>query len=322
LANSTDTSTGGKEVIICHSKGEISEVINLCHSKGELGLMEKIALITDSACDIDDETIRKFNIRILPFKIIYKNREYTDKVDITSEEIYANMKNEIPKSSLPSLEDMEAIFRQLEQENYTHVISVVISSGLSGTYNAIRLISEQFTSLTTYIYDTKSTSVCEGIILKKCGELMEAGKSYEEIIRSIPEIKSKLHFFFVFGTLEYARKGGRIGKISSTIGDFLDIKPIVGFDEENGQCYTYNKTRGRNKSLDRLVELGDEVATNKKCDAYIVHGNTLESANLVCDKLKKNPNIEKVFLIGQISAIVGVYSGPGTVGVCYSENTI
>jgi DegV family protein with EDD domain len=282
--------------------------------------MEKIALITDSACDIDDETLRKYSIRVLPFKIIYKNREYTDKVDITPEEIYDNMKNEIPKSSLPSMEDIETVFKQLEEENYTHVISVVISSGLSGTYNAIRLISEQFTGLTTYIYDTKSTSVCEGIILKKCGELIEAGKSYNDIVRSIPEINRKIHFFFVFGTLEYARKGGRIGKISGTIGDFLDIKPIVGFDEENGQCYTYSKTRGRNKSLERLVELGEEIAANKKCDAYIVHGNTLESANMVYDKLKKNPGIKNVYMLGQISAIVGVYSGPGTVGVCYMEN--
>lgn len=282
--------------------------------------MEKIALITDSACDIDNETISKYNIRILPFKIIYKHREYTDKVDITPEEIYINMKYEIPKSSLPSMEDIEKLYKQLEEENYTHVISIVISSGLSGTYNAIKLISEEFTGIKTFIFDTKSTSICEGIILKKCGELMEAGKSFDEIIESIPGIKRKLHFLFVFGTLEYARKGGRIGKITGTIGELLDIKPIVGFDEEYGQCFTYGKTRGKNKSLERLAELGEEITQGKKCDAYIVHGNVEESAKMVNEMLLKNPNIEKIYMIGQISAIVGVYSGPGTVGVCYSEN--
>jgi DegV family protein with EDD domain len=287
--------------------------------RGEFDSMEKIALITDSACDIDDATINKYNIRILPFKIIYKNREYTDKIDITPKEIYSNMKNEIPKSSLPALADIENVYQKLEEENYTHVIAVVISSGLSGTYNAFKIISEKFSRIQTYIFDSKATSVCEGIILKKCGELIKIGRSFKEIVQNIPEMKRKLHFFFVFGTLEYARKGGRIGRISGTIGELLDIKPIVGFDEEYGQCYTHDKIRGRNKSLIKLVELGEEIGKSKKCDAYIVHGNVEEDAKRVQDMLLKSPGIENVFLIGQISAVVGVYSGPGTVGVCYTE---
>lgn len=282
--------------------------------------MEKIALLTDSACDIDNETIRKYNINILPFKIIYKNREYTDKVDITPKEIYDNMKNEIPKSSQPAMEDIESVYRKLDLEHYTHVIAIVISSGLSGTYNAFKIISAKFLGIKTYIYDTKSTSVCEGIILKKCGALIKAGEKFDKIVHSIPEMKRKLHFFFVFGSLEYARKGGRIGKISGTIGELLDVKPIVSFDEEHGECFTYSKVRGRSRSLNKLVELGAEIIKGKKCDAYIVHGNVEEEAKKVTGMLLKNANIEKVHLIGQISAVVGVYSGPGTIGVCYSEN--
>jgi DegV family protein with EDD domain len=283
-------------------------------------MMEKIALITDSACDIDNETINKYKVRILSFKIIYKSKEFTDKVDITPEEIYDNMNIEIPKSSFPSMGDIEELYKQLEEENYTHIICITISSGLSGAYNAIKLISEGFTGMETFLFDTKSTSVCEGIIVKKCGELLEAGKSFDEIVQRIPEMKRKLHFYFVFGTLEYAKKGGRIGKISGTIGDLLDIKPIVGFDEENGQCFTYEKVRGGNKSLLRLAVLGDEIAEKANCDAYIVHGNAMESTIKVHEMLRKNKNIRNVFIVGQISAIVGVYCGPGTVGVCYSEN--
>lgn len=281
--------------------------------------MEKIALITDSACDIDDETVDRYHIHILPFKIIYTHKEYTDKVDITSKEIYDHMKEEIPKSSQPAMEDIEGVYRKLEAENYTHVIAVVISSGLSGTYNAFKIVSEKFNHIKTYICDTKSTSVCEGILLKKCGELMKAGKSFESIVKAIPEMKQKLHFFFVFGTLEYARKGGRIGKISGTIGELLDIKPIVGFDEEYGQCFTHTKVRGKNRSLNKLVELGEEIVKGKKCDAYIVHGNVEEDAKRIGDMLRQISGIAHVYLIGQISAIVGVYSGPGTVGVCYAE---
>jgi DegV family protein with EDD domain len=281
--------------------------------------MEKIALITDSACDIDEETLRKFQIHVLPFKIIYNSREYTDKVDITAQEVYHNMKTEIPKSSLPSMEDIEKLYQKLDKENYTHIISINISSGISGTVNAVRLISEQYPNIKTYLYDTKSTSVIEGILLKKCGELICAGKSFDEITKSIPKLKQKLHFYFVFGTLEYAIKGGRIGKISGTIGDILDIKPIVGFDEVNGQCFTHEKIRGRNKSISRLLQIGEKIARETSCDAYVIHGNVEEVAISTCDRLRQMPGIRNVFLIGQISTVVGVYSGPGTIGICYAE---
>lgn len=282
--------------------------------------MEKIALVTDSACDIDAEVIEKYNITVLPFRIIYKDREYIDKIDITPKEIYDNMKYEIPKSSLPSMEDIEKIYERLEKENYTHVIAVVISSGLSGTYNSFKIISERHSNLVTYIYDSKSTSIGEGIILKECGKLIEARKTFEDIVNVIPNIKRRMHFLFVFGTLEYARKGGRIGRISGTIGELLDIKPIVGFDEKYGQCFTYEKVRGRKHSLNRLVTIGKELLDKNKCDIYIVHGNAEEEAEKLYDTFKVLPNVQEIYLVGQISAIVGVYSGPGTVGVCFVTN--
>lgn len=281
--------------------------------------MEKIALITDSACDIDDASIQKYHIRVLPFKIRYHDREYTDKVDITPEEIYNRMKEEIPKSSQPNLEDIENVYKALEQEHYTHVIAVVISSGISGACGAFQMIADRFPTITTYLFDTKSTSVCEGIILKECGELIQSGESFDNIVKRIPDMKQSLHFYFVFGSLEYARKGGRIGRISGTIGELLDVKPIVGFDNEHGQCYTCQKVRGRTRSLSRLTELGTEITEKHRCDAYIVHGNVEEEAKNVQKTLMANPNIRNVYLVGQISAVVGVYAGPGTVGVCYAE---
>jgi len=280
--------------------------------------MEKIALITDSASDQNEEIIKKYNINILPFRIIYKDREYIDKVNITPAEIYANMKNEIPKSSLPSMKDMKQIYERLEKENYTHVIGIVISSGLSGTYNALKLVSGNHKKLQTYIYDSKSASIGEGIILEETAKLIEKGKTFNEIVNNIPKIRNKMHFFFVMGTLEYAKKGGRIGKISGAIGEILKIKPIIGFDHD-GVCFTYEKVRGRIQSLHRLVEIGSKIVKAKKCDVYIVHGNAEEEAHKVYEILSKLPNIEKTYFVGQISTVVGVYSGPGTVGVCYKE---
>lgn len=281
--------------------------------------MEKIALITDSACDIDEETLKKYKVHVLPFKIIYKEHEYTDGIDITPQEVYINMKTEIPTSSQPAMEDIEKLYQKLQEENYTHVISINISSGISGTVNGVALISSQYPEIRTFLYDTKSTSAIQGILVKQCGELIEKGIEFEEIVKAIPEMKKKVHMYFVFGTLEYAIKGGRIGKISGTIGDILNIKPIVSFDDEFGQCYTCEKIRGRVKSINRLIEIGEKYTAKNKCDAYVIHGNVEEDAVKICSRLRMNPGIRNVYLIGQISAIVGVYCGPGTVGVCYAE---
>ncbi|MCI1945633.1 DegV family protein [Clostridium luticellarii] len=281
--------------------------------------MEKIALLTDSACDIDDETVKKYNIEILPFRIIYKHREYIDKLQITPKEVYDNMKVEIPKSSLPSIDDMENVFNKLENENYTHIIAVTISSGLSGTYNALKMVSGRHEKLSTYVYDSKSTSLGEGIILKECGKLIDRGKSFKEIVHCIPEIKKRMHFFFVFGTLEYARKGGRIGAISGIIGEALDIKPIVYFDDNQGICFTCGKVRGRKRSLNKMIDIGREFLSKSPCDVYIAHGNAREDAESIYRRISILPNVKNTYMIGQISPIVGVYSGPGTVGICYME---
>ncbi|WP_446897310.1 DegV family protein [Clostridium sp. LBM24168] len=279
--------------------------------------MDKIALLTDSACDIDEDTIANYNINILPFRIIYDDREYIDKIEITPGEVYENMKREIPRSSLPSMDCMENTYKKLEDEGYTHIIAVVISSGLSGTYNALKLVSRRHKKLITHIYDSKSTSVGEGVILKECGELVQKGYNFEQIVHKIPEIKKCMHFFFVFGTLEYAKKGGRIGKLSGTIGELLDIKPIVYFDDNQGICHSYGKVRGIKRSLNRIVEIGKELLEQGKCDVYIVHGNAEKDAEKVKNMISKLENISNIYMIGQISPIVGVYSGPGTVGVCY-----
>ncbi len=282
-------------------------------------MMEKIALLTDSACDIDEGTIEKYNVEVLPFRIIYRDREYVDKIEITPREVYDNMKYEIPKSSLPSLDDMEGAFNRFERENYTHVIAVTISSGLSGTYNALKMVSKKHDKLSTYVYDSKSTSLGEGVIVKECGKLMDQGKSFSEIVHCIPEMKKRMHFFFVFGTLEYARKGGRIGKLSGILGEALDIKPIVYFDNDQGICFTCDKVRGRKRSLSKMIDIGSRFLAKSPCDVYIAYGNAREDAEDIYDRISKLSNVKNIYMIGQISPVVGVYSGPGTVGVCYME---
>jgi len=280
--------------------------------------LEKIALITDTAGDLEKEIIEKYNINVLPFRIIYKDREYSDGIDITAEEVYSSLEKEVPTTSLPSMQDMEDLYVRFEKEGYTHVIASTLSTGLSGIYNALKLVSEGHPNIKSCIYDSKSISLGEGILIQFCGEMIEQGKKYEEIVEALPKIKERTTLYFVVGTLDYLRKGGRIGKVAGTIAELLNIKPIISVDNQ-GVYYTHSKVRGRKQSLKRLVELGEEILANKKCRLFIKHGHCAEEAQKVVEALSNHPNALSMFSGGNISPVSGVHTGPGLVGLVIVE---
>jgi len=281
--------------------------------------LEKIALITDTTADLHEDTIKKYNIEVLPFRIIYSNREYKDKLEITPQEVYDNFKTEVPTSSLPSMKDTEDILNKLEQEGYTHAIIITLSSGLSGIYNSVKLVSENHPNLNIHVYDSRSISMGEGALVEKCGEMIANGMSFENITTELPRIRDKVHLFFVVGTLEYLKRGGRIGKVSGTIAELLNIKPIIGVDKNDGKYYTYDKVRGRKQSLNRLLELANEVLDKNKCKLYIMHGDAREEAEKVYNVISKHENVTESSFGGQISPVAGVHSGPGLVGLILVE---
>ena len=281
--------------------------------------MNKIALITDTTSDLNKDVIEKYNINVLPFRIIYSDREYSDNVDITSQQVYDNMKTEVPTSSLPSMKDMEDLFLRLEEEGYTHAIAVTLSTGLSGIFNAIKLTSENHPSIITHVCDSQAISLAEGLIVTECGKLIEEGKSFEEVVDSIPSIKKRIHLYFVVGTLEYLKRGGRIGKVAGTIAEMLNIKPIISLDTD-GKYVTSEKVRGRKQSLNKLVELTNNILDKKKCKVYILHGDALEESKKVMEIIRPHQNVISIEFQGYISPVSGVHSGPGLVGmVCIEE---
>lgn len=281
--------------------------------------MSKIALITDTTSNLSKEKIEKYNVKILPFRIIYKDREYRDQIDISPEEVYDNLEKEIPTSSMPSMEDMESLYNSLEEQGYTHAIAVVLSTGLSGIYNGLKVVSENHSKIKTFIFDSKSIAIGEGVIIEECAKLIQQGESFEEIVSRIPSIRERINLFFVVGTLEYLKKGGRIGKVSGTIGELLNIKPIVSVDIKDGKYYTYDKVRGRKQSLNRIVEICNGIADKKKCRLYAMHGNSLEDSKKVFKDIANHPNVTEAEFIGCISPVAGVHSGPGLVGVVLFE---
>ena len=275
--------------------------------------MSKIALITDSTSDVDKEMIEKYDLKVLPLRIIYKDREYIDRVTITPKEVYDNFAYEIPSTSLPSMQDMEDMYLKLEEEGYTHAIAVIISANLSGTYNTLRLVSENHPSIETCVFDSKSLTIGEAAIVEECGEMIKSGKSFDEIVEALPEIQSRVTVYYAVDTLKYLIKGGRIGKVSGTIGEILNIKPIISINSD-GVYYTYAKAKGKKKAISKLVDIAREALELTPCKIWVMHGGAYEEVKPFSETIAALPNITRLSF-GEISPVAGVHTGPGLLGI-------
>ncbi|MDS0524559.1 DegV family protein [Clostridium sp. SHJSY1] len=275
--------------------------------------MEKIALITDSASDVSMHFAKENNIKVVPFKIIFSDREYNDGIELTSEMLYKFLPKEIPSTSLPSIDKFTSVLTSLKNEGYTHAIIITISSGLSGTYNSARLAAENVSGIETFIFDSMTLTMSEGAMVMETANLIKDGKSFKEIIEFLPKLRDKIDVFFTIDTLEYLIKGGRVGKVSGTIAQTLNIKPIITVGND-GIYHTAAKVRGVKQSISKLVNLLKPYVEKGKCKVWVLDGAAPEKAKILYDSIKDFKNIVECNLGGSIAPSLGVHTGPGLVG--------
>lgn len=281
--------------------------------------MSKIAIVSDSSCDLPANIIQEYDIKILPLRVIYENAEYRDGVDIQPQEVYDRLEEEIPKTSLPDPTEIHQAFDQLVAEGYTDAICIALSSKLSGTYNLERLIAEEYDKekLRIEVVDTKTLSVILGLIVLAAAKQAKASQTVESILDTIKTIREKIEGCYVIKTLKYLKKGGRIGKVEGTVGELLDIKPIIGVNEE-GIYYTIHKARGRKKSIQKMREMFETKFKGKKVNLAIVQGGAEEEAKALMNYMHSVLNINESY-ISQLSPALGVHTGPGMLGISAYE---
>lgn len=281
-------------------------------------MKSKIALVTDSTCDLPGEILKELSIEFLPLKIIYGDKEYEDRVNITPNDVYRRFDEEIPTTSMPGPSEIKNKFLNLKEKGFTHIISIHISSGLSGTYKISKMVSREIKGLTVEVIDSKMLSMGLGRLVLYAKKLIDEGKlSFEEIVNKIRKKIDDVDIYFVVKTLKYLKKGGRIGKVKGTIGELLNIKPIISIDDD-GQYYTYDHSRSRKKSISKLFELAKSKIVEGICQVDVMHADAEDEAKKLMEKFKKLPNVKETFF-GEISPAMVVHAGPGLIGVCVTR---
>nr|WP_122012065.1 DegV family protein [Maliibacterium massiliense] len=275
---------------------------------------ERIAIMTDSSCDLPQEIIDKMGIVMLPLRILYKEGEYRDRIEITAQQIYDRLAEEVPKSSLPMPEDIMRELDRLAEAGYTDVLYISISSGLSGTYNMVRNVAKEYTRLRLHVYDSLILSMGLGFQVLEAARTVAAGGGIEDALARIRLVHAQMEGMFVVKTLEYLRKGGRIGFVESAIGTLLRIMPVIGVGKTDGVYHTIVKARGRKQSVSALIDQFRQRYANKSIHVAVVHGDAEQEAYGILETVKSFARVVESMVV-PVSPVLGVHTGPGLLGI-------
>ncbi len=274
--------------------------------------MKQIALVTDSTSDIPASIKEKLNVTVIPLQIVFDNKIYSDGIDLTSDNFYKLLQESpvLPKSSQPTPEDFINVYTKL-LEQYKEVLSIHISSGLSGTLNAAHLAKQKLEDR-IHIVDSKSISLGIGLLVNEAARHIKEGLSAKEIVNKLQSVRKNSETLFTLNTLEYLHKGGRIGKVSSLMGSMLNIKPIIRVNED-GIYVPYGKVRSQNKALKYITESFQELAKGRKAiNMAVAHGAAHEAGLKLKEMLENAFSANATFT--QVGPVIGVHTGPGTIG--------
>ena len=277
-----------------------------------------IKIVTDSTSYIADEYIKKYDINIVSLNVII-NGVSSREVDIENEVFYEEIKNskEIPKSSQPIPEEMLNTFREIVEDGDS-IVGIFLSSKMSGTYSNANMIKdmilEDYPDAEIHILDSKTNCMQMGFAVIEAARTASEGKSINEVINAANHVINNSRFLFTPETLEYLKKGGRIGGAAALFGNVLQIKPILTV--VNGETSVFKKVRTRKKAIEEIVKTVLEEIESKGFGDIVVHHINCQEDGLKLAKALENKLGKKVE-IQSIGPVIGVHVGPGSIGIAY-----
>lgn len=217
----------------------------------------KTAVVTDSTANLDQETIDKYGIKVVPIPYIIDGTEYQDGVDLTRPEFYEKMRNakDFPTTSQPPVGEMINLYNQLADEGYDAVISIHIAGTISGLMTTLNNLKGQLGNIKLYPIDSSITEVPMGWMVKLAARMAAQNEDAEKIVAAVEQLKKQYDAVFVVDDLKNLAHGGRLSNASAFIGTVLKIKPLLHFDKESDKIVAFEKVRSLKKAMKRAQEI-------------------------------------------------------------------
>lgn len=270
-----------------------------------------IKIIVDSTFGLTSEYMKKHDISVVSLNLLLDDIVTKEGGIDTWNEFYTRLEKSksFPKTSSPSPQDfINAIDNIYSKEPAADIIILTISESLSGTINSAKVAIQNYEGKNIATIDSKQATVGSKVVLEKIVEEIEKGISFKEAVELTSEIIKKVDLFFVPETMEYLRRGGRIGKLSATIASVLSIKPIFYFKE--GVITVTKKTLGLARALNEMIS----QLPKKFEKIYVCYIHNNQNLQLLVDKVKTTLNLNNVEIMS-VSPVFGSHVGIGAIGI-------
>ena len=278
----------------------------------------KLAVITDSSAFLQAETLRKEDLFVLDIPVNIDGQEYVEGVNLTAQEFYEKMASasELPKTSQPSIAKLDEILSSLKDRGYTHALGLFLSSGISGFYQNIQYMKDEYEGLTIAFPDTRITSAPLGYMVESVFKWTEQGDSFESILDKVTEQIENTSAFIMVDNLDHLVKGGRLSNGAAILGNLLSIKPILYFNDQ-GVIEVYEKVRTEKKATKRLVEIVKEVTADGNYQITVIHGNAPQKAADL-RQLLIDGGVATDVSIATFGSVIGTHLGEGSIALGYT----
>ncbi len=278
--------------------------------------MEKIGIVTDSTAYLDEDYARENGIRVVPLKVIFGTEDFREGMDITYDEFFRRLKEspQLPTTSSPSLGEFMETYGEMAR-GYDAIISLHIASGISGTVEMARSAARQMPDRRIEVVDSHFVSLAIGIMIDLTLKGIREGRTLSDLLQRLERMVENLKIFFIVDTLEYLRKGGRIGGAQAFLGSMLNVKPILTLD---GTIEALERVRGTRKAMARVLEIAVEDLKGRKAIAGVSHIHNPEAGmrfrETAAEALRCQP--DKLYF-NETGPVIGAHTGPGLLAFGY-----
>ncbi|MEN4041193.1 MAG: DegV family protein, partial [Anaerolineaceae bacterium] len=279
----------------------------------------KVAVVTDSTAYIPDEMMRGLPIYCLPLHLIWGEQMFLDNVDIHPQEFYERLQTAkvMPSTSQITPAAFEKLYAKLSEEGF-EILSMHISGKLSGTLDSATQARAGLPGAKIELFDSESASMALGFQVLAVARAAVEGASMKECIEIATRARANSEVYFVVSTLEFLRRGGRIGGAQAFLGTALNLKPILFV--QDGRVAALEKVRTMSKALDRLTDIVEQrIGSRTPIRLAALHANAKDEAVAFLERVRQRFDVSAVSdaIITDVSPVIGTHAGPGAVGMAF-----
>jgi DegV family protein with EDD domain len=270
-------------------------------------------IVTDSACDLTDDEVAQWGIEVVSLSIRFGDEEFIDRTELPVSEFYRRLASSptLPQTAAPAPGAFTAAYERLRNAGADEIVVIDLSSELSATMQSAQTAANAFTDAPVSVVDSRSITAGLGQLVLRAAALARDGAAAETIVKEVDSLKSRQRIYGTLDTLEYLKKGGRIGGAQALLGSMLSIKPLL--DISSGRVEEAGKTRTRKKALQWLR---DQVLRQQPVENLNVIHSEAPDIDEFLQMLREDIDVTKV-RVGPIGAVIGSHAGPRVVGVAF-----